>query len=101
MIFLLRKLWIPIFLILASAAVARVKGQSFIAWWIYGTTLPIIALPHVLLILFGAMKPVGNLDEEIGFLTKFRGKIGWKFSCVVYELVVLLLLASAANWTVF
>ena len=32
------------------AAIAQTKGRNFVAWWIYGMALFIIALPHSLLI---------------------------------------------------
>jgi hypothetical protein len=44
------------FLILAAligllpAAIAKGKGKSFGAWWLYGAALFIIALPHALLL---------------------------------------------------
>jgi len=34
---------------LIPAAIARGKGRSFVAWWIYGALLFIIALPHALI----------------------------------------------------
>ena len=30
--------------------IAQSKGRSFVAWWLYGTALFIVALPHSLLI---------------------------------------------------
>jgi hypothetical protein len=35
---------------LIPAMIAQSKGHSFVAWWIYGSLLFIIALPHSLLI---------------------------------------------------
>jgi hypothetical protein len=35
---------------LIPAAIARNKGRSFGAWWLYGALLFIIALPHALLL---------------------------------------------------
>ena len=32
------------------ASIARSKGRDFVGWWIYGTLLFIVALPHSLLI---------------------------------------------------
>ncbi len=32
------------------AAIAQRKGRSFVAWWIYGFLLFIVALPHSLLL---------------------------------------------------
>jgi hypothetical protein len=32
------------------ASIAQSKGRNFLAWWIYGAALFIIALPHSLLI---------------------------------------------------
>jgi len=43
-------LLIAILIGLIPAAIARSKGHSFIAWWIYGALLFIVALPHALLI---------------------------------------------------
>jgi hypothetical protein len=34
---------------LIPAIIARKKGRSFVSWWIYGTLLLIVALPHILL----------------------------------------------------
>lgn len=34
---------------LLPAAIAQSKGRSFVAWWIYGSLLFIVALPHALL----------------------------------------------------
>jgi hypothetical protein len=35
---------------LIPAVIARDKGHSFVAWWIYGGALFIVALPHALLL---------------------------------------------------
>ncbi|HUZ73397.1 MAG TPA: hypothetical protein VMU87_10445 [Stellaceae bacterium] len=35
---------------LVPAAVASSKGRSFVGWWIYGSLLFIVALPHALMI---------------------------------------------------
>ena len=35
---------------LLPAAVAQSKGRNFVAWWIYGAALFIIALPHALML---------------------------------------------------
>jgi hypothetical protein len=35
---------------LIPAAIAQSKGRSFVAWWLYGAALFIVALPHSLLI---------------------------------------------------
>ena len=40
---------IVILLGLIPAAIAQRKGESFIVWWIYGSLLFIVALPHALL----------------------------------------------------
>lgn len=32
------------------AAIAQSKGRSFVAWWIYGALLFIVALPHSLML---------------------------------------------------
>ena len=34
---------------LVPAAVAQKKGQNLLAWWIYGSLLFIVALPHALI----------------------------------------------------
>jgi len=34
---------------LIPAAIAQSKGRSFFAWWLYGATLFIVALPHALM----------------------------------------------------
>jgi len=34
---------------LIPAAIAANKGRNFVGWWIYGTLLFIVALPHALL----------------------------------------------------
>ena len=34
---------------LIPAAIAQSKGKSFVAWWLYGAALFIVALPHSLL----------------------------------------------------
>jgi hypothetical protein len=35
---------------LIPAAIAQSKGRSFVAWWLYGAALFIIALPHSLML---------------------------------------------------
>ncbi len=35
---------------LVPAAIAHAKGESFVAWWIFGTVLFIVALPAALLL---------------------------------------------------
>jgi hypothetical protein len=35
---------------LIPAAIAQSKGKSFMAWWLYGAALFIVALPHSLLV---------------------------------------------------
>ena len=34
---------------LLPAAIAQSKGKSFVAWWLYGAALFIVALPHALM----------------------------------------------------
>jgi hypothetical protein len=34
---------------LIPAAIAKSKGRDFVAWWLYGSLLFIIALPHALI----------------------------------------------------
>lgn len=43
---------LPILLGLIPAFIAESKGRSFGAWWVYGSLLWVIALPHALI-----MKP--------------------------------------------
>jgi hypothetical protein len=33
-----------------SGTIAKFKGYSFFAWWIYGVLLAIVAIPHAILI---------------------------------------------------
>jgi hypothetical protein len=40
---------LAILLGLIPASIAQGKGRSFVAWWIYGALLFIIALPHALI----------------------------------------------------
>jgi hypothetical protein len=40
---------LAILLGLLPAAIAQSKGKSFVAWWLYGAALFIIALPHALM----------------------------------------------------
>ena len=40
---------IAILLGLIPATIAQRKGESFVVWWIYGSLLFIVALPHALL----------------------------------------------------
>ena len=40
---------IAILIGLIPAAIAQSKGKSFVAWWLYGAALFIVALPHSLL----------------------------------------------------
>lgn len=49
----MRILLIGILIGLIPAVIAQRKGRSFIGWWIYGTLIFIIALPHALLIKSG------------------------------------------------
>jgi hypothetical protein len=41
---------IPVLIGLFPAAIARLKGRSFVLWWMYGATLFVVALPHALLL---------------------------------------------------
>jgi len=34
---------------LITGAIAQSKGRSFFMWWLYGTAIFIVALPHILL----------------------------------------------------
>ena len=44
------EVWITAVLIgLIPAFIARGKGKSFVAWWIYGALIFIVALPHSLI----------------------------------------------------
>ena len=40
---------VVILLGLIPAAIAQRKGESLVVWWIYGSLLFIVALPHALL----------------------------------------------------
>lgn len=40
---------IPALLGLIPAFIAKNKGKSFVAWWIYGALIFIVALPHALI----------------------------------------------------
>ncbi len=42
-------LFIAVVIGLIPAAIAKGKGKSFAVWWIYGTLLFIVALPHALI----------------------------------------------------
>ena len=35
---------------LSPGLVAASKGHSFLVWWAYGTALPIVAIPHALML---------------------------------------------------
>jgi hypothetical protein len=41
---------------LIPAAIAQSKGRSFVGWWVYGSLLFIVALPHSLMISDGRRK---------------------------------------------
>lgn len=41
---------------LIPAAIASSKGRNFLGWWIYGSALFIVALPHALVIGAGGTK---------------------------------------------
>lgn len=45
---------------LIPAAIAKNKGRSFFGWWVYGTLLFIIALPHSMLI----QKDIVKVEEQ-------------------------------------
>jgi hypothetical protein len=52
---------------LIPAAIAKSKGRSFGLWWLYGSLIFIVALPHALM-----MRPnIQGLDEQAK-LTGFR-----------------------------
>ena len=57
---------IGILLGLIPAMVAQKKGHSFVAWWVYGSLLFLIALPHALL-LKSEMKQVEQQQAAPGF----------------------------------
>lgn len=46
------ELWLiaAVLLGLIPAAIAQSKGKSFVAWWLYGAALFIVALPHALML---------------------------------------------------
>ena len=53
-------LLMPIVIGVIPAMIAQSKGKSFILWWVYGSLLFILALPHALI-----MKPDRKaLDEQ-------------------------------------
>jgi len=62
-------LLIGIVLGLIPAAIAKTKGRSFVLWWIYGSALFIIALPHALI-----MKPDRPALEERMMVEEDRRK---------------------------
>jgi hypothetical protein len=41
---------LSILLGLIPAAIAQKKGKNFVAWWVYGTLILIVALPHALML---------------------------------------------------
>ena|ERR1041385_1202613 len=41
---------LSILLGLIPAAIAQKKGRNFVAWWVYGTLIFIVALPHALML---------------------------------------------------
>jgi hypothetical protein len=43
-------IFLAILIGLIPAVIAQNKGRSFVAWWLYGAGLFIVALPHSLLI---------------------------------------------------
>jgi len=43
-------LLIAVIIGLIPAAIAAGKGRSFLAWWLYGAMIFIVALPHALLL---------------------------------------------------
>jgi len=45
---------------LLPAAIARSKGKNFLAWWLYGALIFIVALPHALL-----LKPDQKALEQV------------------------------------
>ena len=62
---LLILLFLLVFLIapiigLLPAAIARSKGYSFVGWWIYGSLLFIVALPHALFLQEEPRLPTGQ-----------------------------------------
>jgi hypothetical protein len=53
-------IFIAIIIGLVPAVIARSKGRSFVPWWIYGSALFIIALPHALI-----MRALQNSDADL------------------------------------
>ena len=51
---------LAILLGLVPATIASRKGKKFAVWWLYGTALLILALPHALL-----LKPDRNYVERV------------------------------------
>lgn len=56
-----------IFLGLIPAAIAHKKGRNFLLWWLYGTTLWIVALPHSLI-----MNPMQPALDDRAFANGMR-----------------------------
>jgi hypothetical protein len=50
---------------LVPAVVAFAKDRSFAPWWLYGTALIIIALPHSILLRSGAEPHIDEPDYPI------------------------------------
>ena len=70
------------FLVLAAligiipANIAKKKGYSFVAWWMYGALIFIVALPHALCL--KEVKPEhepGYYPHKDGFLRYWDGKV--------------------------
>ena len=58
--FWLLALDIDVIVALIPAVIARIKGQNFVLWWLYGTVcLPLAPLIHAIV-----LKPAGVPDEE-------------------------------------
>ncbi|MGN6207085.1 zinc ribbon domain-containing protein [Asticcacaulis sp.] len=62
-------LLIAVFIGLIPAAIAKGKGHSFLAWWIYGAAIWIIAFPHSLF-LKKDIKALDNRDLQGGDMKK-------------------------------
>jgi hypothetical protein len=56
---------------LVPAAIARKKGRPFLAWWVYGTLLFIIALPHALL-----MSPLAGSEGSLTTAKQGEATVG-------------------------
>lgn len=50
---------------LISACIANKRGRSFIAWWVYGSVLAPVAIPHILMSGRADKRPCNFCKEPI------------------------------------